>query len=392
MAIFGLTVSDTGEALQRLAVTTKVAIGEVVTVQGKNGTTTRPNKLDHFVFLRKNATSFEWEPDPELLKHYNTNCREFWVVLLDDGIENVFRTEYAWWSKTEKKCWGDGRAATRRTEKNPDGEDWKPCGDGCPELEGGLCKPSGDLYFVLADFPRLGSVCRLHTSSYRSIRQIHSALQQIQTVTGGRLAGIRCKLVVRPEKAAYVDAKTNTKKTTTIYALNLELSADDMRKLLSKMTQYASLFEQTRKQLGDGRKVVYLPENEPEKDRAPDIAQEFYPGEEQPEAHPEVRQPERASREEKTVTVPKADIPDLPTNGGNGKSHAMLVTKQQRMDLFKIITEQGWSNTQVKEILNEEFGFSESKEITQDKYALVCSRFSRTDPTELEFPDGDVPI
>src|SRR2546422_5559452 len=32
----------------------------------------------------------------------------------------------------------------------------------------------------------------------RSIRQIHSALQEIQTFTGGRLAGITAKLVVRP--------------------------------------------------------------------------------------------------------------------------------------------------------------------------------------------------
>ena len=45
-----------------------------------------------------------------------------------------------------------------------------------------------------------GSVCRIHTSSYRSIRQIHSALQEIQTFTGGRLAGITGKLVVRPEE------------------------------------------------------------------------------------------------------------------------------------------------------------------------------------------------
>jgi hypothetical protein len=68
------------------------------------------------------------------------------------------------------------------------------------------------LRFVLADFPRLGSVCRIHTSSYRSIRQIHSALQEIQTFTGGRLAGITGKLVVRPEEVAYFDRKETRKK------------------------------------------------------------------------------------------------------------------------------------------------------------------------------------
>src|SRR4051812_47539682 len=141
MAIVGVTVSETGEAIQRLAVTTKVAIGEVVRTQ--NGT--RPNKLDHFIFLRK-GIKLEWEPDPVLMKHFGEACREVSIILLDDEIENVFRTEYAWWSKTEKKCWGDGRKAIRRTPDNPDGQDWTPCGDDCPELNANTCKPSGDLY------------------------------------------------------------------------------------------------------------------------------------------------------------------------------------------------------------------------------------------------------
>src|ERR1700732_705897 len=103
MSILGLTVSESGESMQRLAATTKVAIGEV----GKTATGTRPNKLDHFVFLGK-GNKHEWEPDPALVKHFGGECREFWIVLLPDEIENVFRTEYAWWAKTEKKCWGDG--------------------------------------------------------------------------------------------------------------------------------------------------------------------------------------------------------------------------------------------------------------------------------------------
>jgi hypothetical protein len=68
----------------------------------------------------------------------------------------------------------------------------------------------------LADFPQLGSVCRIHTCSYRSIRQIHSALQEIQTFTGGRLAGITAKLTVRPEEATYFDRKEKRKRTSSI--------------------------------------------------------------------------------------------------------------------------------------------------------------------------------
>jgi hypothetical protein len=360
MPIVGVTVSEQGEAIQRLAVSTKVAIGEVV--RGKDSS--YPRKLDHFIFLRKNGTSLEWEGDPVLAKHFGAECREFFIVLLNDESENVFRTEYAWWSKTEKLCWGDGRNAVRRTDKNPEGAPWLPCGDTCPDLDAGSCKPSGDLYFVLADFPRLGSVCRLHTTSYRSIRQIHSALEQIRTVTGGRLAGIRCKLVVRPEKAAYYDSKDQKKKTTTIYALNIELSADDMRKLVSEMTQYARLFEQTRKLLGDGRKVEYVVDEEAEVERAPEIAEEFFPASGLAPAAG-VQQPVRKSA---------AESPAQPAAPGNSNAPE-YITAEQRKSLYKVCMEQGWSNEQVKTILRDRFQVEASTAIRPEQYDEIVKFF-----------------
>jgi len=128
---------------------------------------------------------------------------------------------------------------------------------------------------VLADFPRLGSVCRIHTCSYRSIRQIHSALQEIQTFTGGRLAGITAKLTVRPEEATYFDRKEKRKKTSSIWALSLEVEGDDMRKLIANLTENARLFAETRKLLGSGGKVLEVVEDEQE--QAPEVAAEFYP-------------------------------------------------------------------------------------------------------------------
>jgi hypothetical protein len=195
--IIGVTHDQDGRVVQRLSVSTKVSIG-----LPPNGDRNHPTKLDHFVFLRKkkSANRIGWEVDPELTEHYGNECGELDIMLIDDDIENVFPSSYAWWTATERKCWGDGTTATRRTAEKPSGQPWTGCGSGCPELLSGQCKPSGDLRFVLADFPRLGSVCRIHTCSYRSIRQIHSALQEIQTFTGGRLAGITAKLTVRPEE------------------------------------------------------------------------------------------------------------------------------------------------------------------------------------------------
>ena len=270
--IIGVTHDQDGRVIQRLSVSTKVSIG-----LPPNGERNHPTKLDHFVFLRKkkSANRVGWEVDPELTEHYGDECRDLHIMLIDDDIENVFPSSYAWWTATERKCWGDGTSATRRTAEKPGGQPWTTCGSGCPELSSGLCKPRGDLRFVLADFPRLGSVCRIHTCSYRSIRQIHSALQEIQTFTGGRLAGITAKLTVRPEEATYFDRKEKRKKTSSIWALSLEVEGDDMRQLLANLTENARLFAETRKLLGSTGKVLEVVEDEQE--QAPEVTAEFYP-------------------------------------------------------------------------------------------------------------------
>ena len=270
--IIGVTHDQDGRVVQRLSVSTKVSIG-----LPPNGDRNHPTKLDHFVFLRKkkSANRIGWEVDPELTEHYGAECRELHIMLIDDDIENVFPSSYAWWTATERKCWGDGTSATRRTAEKPDGKPWTTCGTGCPELASGQCKPSGDLRFVLADFPRLGSVCRIHTCSYRSIRQIHSSLQEIQTFTGGRLAGINAKLTVRPEEDTYFDRNEKRKRTSSFWALSLEVEGDDMRKLIANLTENARLFAESRRLLGSGGKVLEVVEDE--QDQAPEVAAEFYP-------------------------------------------------------------------------------------------------------------------
>ena len=269
--IIGVTHDHDGRVVQWLSVSTKVSIG-----LPPNGDRNHPTKLDHFAFLRKMKTAnrVEWEVDPDLTQHYGEQCRELHIMLIDDDIENVFPSSYAWWTAIERKCWGDGLTATRRTAENPGGQPWPRCGNGCPELAAGQCKPSGDLRFVLADFPRLGSVCRIHTCSYRSIRQIHSALQEIQTFTGGRLAGITAKLTVRPEETTYFDRKEKRKRTSSIWALSLEVEGDDMQKLIANLTENARLFAETRKLLAGG-KVLEVVEDEQE--QAPELTAEFYP-------------------------------------------------------------------------------------------------------------------
>jgi hypothetical protein len=100
-------------------------------------------------------------------------------------------------------------------------------------------------------------------------------LQEIQTFTGGRLAGITAKLTVRPEEATYFDRKEKRKKTSSIWALSLEVEGDDMRKLIANLTENARLFAETRKLLGSGGKVLEVVEDEQE--QAPEVAAELFP-------------------------------------------------------------------------------------------------------------------
>lgn len=286
MSIIGLTHDNDGRVIQRLSVRTKVAIG--LPADEKAGRK-YPMKLDHFIFLCKPDEAkkgTDWQIDPELTKHYGASPRELEIILLDDDLENVFPTQLAWWTQSQCRCWGNGQSATRRTKEHPEGQAWAPCGQTCPDLQEDRCKPSGDLRFMLADFPQLGAVARIHTTSYRSIQQIHSSIQQIQIITGGRLAGIRAKVVVRPEKTSYED-KTG-RHSTTIYALSLEIKADGIKKLVGQMTETARLFEQTKRSLGVGHIQVL----EDDEDKAPELEKEFY--RDRPEAEP-IERPTRAS-------------------------------------------------------------------------------------------------
>ena len=229
-------------------------------------------------------------------------------------------------------CWqvhGLGRNATQRTAEKPAGRPWTTWGSGCPELASGQCKPGGDLRFVLADFIRLGSVCRIHTCSYRSIRQIHSALQEIQTCTGGRLAGITAKLTVRPEEATYFDRKEKRKKTSSIWALSLEVEGDDMRKLVANLTENARLFAETRKLLGSSGKVLEVVEDEQE--QAPEVAAEFYPPSQNgsPETESTEAAPSTETTPGTTLSNSPAETPALQNSsrvsGGNGVAKPPII-------------------------------------------------------------------
>ena len=305
MGILGLTHDENGLALEKLPVTIKVAIGEGPDPGNANA---HPRRLDHFVFKRKTLRGQDvvWVPAPDMTQAHGEKPTQLGIIFLNDDPREVFRTEYALWTPGGCKCRGElvqianggslrfEMQATRRTPKHPEGEAWpgnykyiegpkrgqrvEPCGDGCPDLERGDCRPSGDLYFILEKFPMLGAICRLHTSSYRSVRNLSNGLMQIRRLNGGRLTGIKAILKANPEKISYSD-RDGKRHSSVAYILSLEIGATDMRTLVANMTEPIRL-------LGEGHSAANLSPGarfvvrETDAERAEEIAGEFYPHDE----------------------------------------------------------------------------------------------------------------
>jgi hypothetical protein len=302
MGILGLTHDESGAALEQLPVTIKVAIGEGPEPGKENS---HPRRLDHFVFKRKTLRGQDvvWVSAQDIALAHGEKPTELGIIFLNDDPREVFRTEYALWVPSGCKCHGelvqianrDGpryeMRATRRTQKHPEGEAWpgsykyiggpkkgqpvEACGDGCPDLERGDCRPSGDLYFILEKFPTFGAICRLHTSSYRSIRNLSNGLMQIRRLNGGRLTGIKAILKASPERVSYSD-RDGTRHTSVAYILSLEIGGRDLRTLVANMTEPVRLLGEGREAMSLAPGVQYVA-REAEPERAQEISSEFYP-------------------------------------------------------------------------------------------------------------------
>jgi hypothetical protein len=301
MGILGLTHDQNGAALEKLPVTIKVAIGEGPQPGNQNS---HPRQLDHFVFKRKmlHGQDVIWESASDIGELFGEKPTELGIMFLHDDPKEVFRTELAWWTSSGYKCRGElvqitnggephfEMRALRKTQKCPQGEAWpgdykfiggarkgEPlplCGEGCPDLKRGDCRPSGDLHFILEKFPRLGAVCRLHTSSYRSVRNLSNGLMQVRRFNGGRLAGIKAVLRAMPEKIWYYD-RGGDRHTTVAHILSLEIPMQDIQGPVTSFNGTIGL-SRPDDESGPGPQKQYVVQ-ETAAERAQDIAPEFYP-------------------------------------------------------------------------------------------------------------------
>ena len=275
MGILGLTHDENGAALEKFPVTIKVAIGEGPTPDDENGS---PRALFHFVFKRRTmrGQTVCWEPAPDIAQVFGDKPTDLAVIFLHDDPREVCPSEYALWTRKGRLCHGElvqianGNAplyemqAIRRTTEHPEGESWpgnrkyaegskdgqpiEGCGEGCPELESGKCGPSADLYFILEKFPSLGAICHLHTGSKTSVPNLSNAVAQLHREW----------------------------ESSVVPILSLEIGGTTLKSLGTDTIEPARPLTEARPAFASERRIPFVV-RESEVERAPEIADEFYP-------------------------------------------------------------------------------------------------------------------
>lgn len=223
----------------------------------------RPQKIPYFTFSKRSLIEEAgkpvevFTPDFTAIEAHGDTPREIDIILMSDDPR---QGGYQMWGASDLKCYGDGINAMRAisllekeigpeaaavwpglAEAKAAGQKYiaiQPCWtDGCPyALEGGGCKPGTTLNFQLANNMRIGATAYFHTTSYRSIVQLHSAIEGIRAVAdraGSSLVGLPLKLVLAPFRSNHKGIGA------TQYAVSLELRAEDMKALRSRLEESA---------------------------------------------------------------------------------------------------------------------------------------------------------
>ncbi len=232
------------------------------------------------------------------------------IIFLDD---EPFTGGYQMWSASELKCSGDGENALRvlsmastpeektlAEEAAKAGKKHFPVVGGCwtcncpfsKETAGprgpqpAPCKPGADIKFQLMGsmLMRVGGTAFFHTSSFRSISQIFSSIERIKELTGGRIAGIPLKMMVRSHKTMH-NGQAAIQQNVAI-----EFRASDIEELRKNLIEQAWKFRQaTGVSLPAPARMIEAAEPEDESPLTPQaMAAEFYPDQEEATIEPEI--------------------------------------------------------------------------------------------------------
>lgn len=312
-----------------------------------------PRKVPYFQFTRPVMSKEGAEiyvPDFSAIEVHSVNSErkgpptEIDIIFLSD---EPFSGEYQMWSSSELKCHGDGINALRvlalaKTDEEralakdaaAAGKKHFPVVDGCwtcdcpyskETVKGDRtypspCKPGADIKFQLARNIRVGGTAFYHTSGYRSIQQIFSSIARIKELTGGKIAGIPLKMVVRSHK-------TNHNGQPAIQQnVSIEFRTEDMESLRRDLIEQVWKFKKLGGDMPAQTRHIEASVDEVETLGTPSLsaqamADEFYPGASDDddfnspvrtgttESMPETTQAATGGRQRKPMDIPDPVVP-----------------------------------------------------------------------------------
>jgi hypothetical protein len=300
-----------------------------------------PAKLPYFTF-RRIGPDGELEPDWTAIEAHGLRPHILDIIFTDDSPLEAF---YEMWGTGKRKCYGDGINALRLLEMAATAEEkalaeaGKAAGDryfpivggckcrGCQyavakqtqrRLEPPECKPHARLAFQLVNSINLGGKAEFNTTSYRSISQLFSSMNELLKVTGGGqqgagfLAGIPLQLVLRPYTV------THEGKSSRAWGVHLEFRADSFVGLRQKLLSYGAEFHAA---LSEQKTLPPAPTLEPGEEEmdpqeAAALEAEFYTNEEtQEEPHEEdfggeVQKPTESAQAASATTAKTSALKD----------------------------------------------------------------------------------
>ena len=260
----------------------KIKIGikgkEIMSRQGN--TFQPPQKLDHFVITSVvRGADGNFTRDDDIHTKLGDAPKEIPIRLLFDDIDLNFPTRFVAYKGKTVWCSGDGETARRLSDQGSHQE----CPCPCPRVQPGYkgtdkCKINGKLSVLIDGAGGVGGIWNFRTTSWNTVTGILSSLTLMQRITGGPLAGIPLKMVIRPKAATDPEGKA-----VTIYVVALEFpgTVEELRgNGLAIATDVAKHTLQIRHIEDQARLLLAAPaangaafhDEEPE-----DIADEFYP-------------------------------------------------------------------------------------------------------------------
>lgn len=259
-----------------------------------------PEKYDHFVITTTEKDSEgNFKPDTKVMELLGDKPRELDIMLLYDEVNLNFPHFYALYSGKTMKCKGNGETAVRYLKDG--GEEEVTCNpETCEFHQRGNCKVNGIFNCVLKQTQKVGGVYRFRTTSWNSVNNILGSLHFIKSLTGGVLAGIPLKMVLKP-KTTTVEGD-NGRFQTTVYIVHIEFDGkvNELQETAFQIAKRRTQNEYKLEQVEEFAKQHMITGETEEDDM--DVNEEFYPDQvedvvdvdsEKPEPEPEEEEKEK---------------------------------------------------------------------------------------------------